>query len=93
MRRNYRRQALVRRGAQIHETAEIGEVNVGGHKSNLVVGPFTFLGKVTIALHCPITVGERVCINDGVHLLSASHDVLDPKWSLVKSSIIIDDYV
>ena len=93
IRRNKRRMALVQRGAQIHETAELGEVNIGGHKSNLAIGAFTFLGKVNVALHCPVIIGSRVCINDGVHILSASHDVSDPKWNLVKSSIIIDDYV
>lgn len=93
VRRNRRRQVLVRGGAQIHSTAEIGEVDAGGRKSNLTVGPFTFLGKVTLALHCPIRIGERVCINDGVQILSASHDVLDPEWNMVKSDIIIDDYV
>lgn len=92
MQRNYRRWKLVTQGADIHETAEIGEVIVDGNKEFLTVGSYTFLGRVTIALHCPVSIGNRVCINDGVRILSASHDVLDPVWTLTRAEIIIDDY-
>ena len=90
--RNRNRTQLTKAGAQIHETAEIGEITVDGNRNYLTVGEFTFLGKVTVALHCAVSIGKKVCINDGVRLLSASHDVLDPKWQLIKSEIVIDDY-
>ena len=90
--RNRSRSNLTNAGARIHETAEIGEVIVEGNKNHLTVGDFTFLGKVTVALHCAVSIGKRVCINDGVHLLSASHDVRDPKWQLIKGEIVIEDY-
>jgi acetyltransferase-like isoleucine patch superfamily enzyme len=93
MKRNGRRHKLVKEGARIHETAEIGEVNIEGHKIDLSIGALSFLGKVTIDIHCPVNIGERVCINDGVRILSASHDILDPKWRLVKSEVTIEDYV
>ena len=90
--RNRQRSSLVRKGAKIHETAEIGEVVTEGNKKHLSIGAFSFLGQVTIALHCSIKIGDKVCINDGVRILSASHDVLDPKWSHIRAEILIDDY-
>lgn len=90
--RNRQRTRLVDQGATIHETAEIGEVTVEGNRKNLEIGAFSFLGKVTIALHTLVKIGERVCINDGVRLLSASHDVMDPQWRHVKGEIVIEDF-
>ena len=91
--RNHRRKNLVSRGAVIHETAEIGEVNIAGGVKFLSVGRETFLGRVTLNVHAEISIGNRVCINDGVEILTASHNVYDPKWSQKKAAIIIEDYV
>jgi acetyltransferase-like isoleucine patch superfamily enzyme len=93
IRRNFLRYKLIRKGAVISDTAEIGEVKIEGNKRNLSIGNFTFIGRVYMALHDKIEIGERVCINDGVEILTASHDVSDPKWSHVKRKVIIDDYV
>lgn len=90
--RNYRRWELVQKGAKVHECAEIGKVVVEGHKSKLFIGAFSFVGKVNLALHEQIKIGERVCINDGVRIFTASHDVNDPNWNHTKSKVIIDDY-
>lgn len=91
--RNSRRNKLIRKGASIHETAEIGKVNITGGLKLLSIGKETFLGRVTINIHDRIKIGDRVCINDGVEILTASHDVSDPGWKEVKASIIIEDYV
>ncbi|RZK30259.1 MAG: acyltransferase [Hymenobacter sp.] len=91
--RNQQRIALVRRGAHIQETAEIGEVVINGNRKHLTIGAFSFLGKVAIDLHCPVKIGNRVCINDGVRILSASHDVSDAQWNLLRSEIVIEDFV
>ena len=93
IRRNIRRSRLTSKGACIHQLAEIGDVTIGGKKNLLAIGRYSFLGKVTIALHDEVIIGERVCINDGVEILTASHDVSDPKWQHVKKKIVIEDYV
>lgn len=93
LRRNYRRSILIKQGAFIHDLAEIGLVTIEGPKKRLSVGSLSFLGRVKIALHDEVSIGERVCINDGVEILTASHDVLDPTWKHVKAKVIIDDYV
>lgn len=92
-RRNMRRMYLVRKGAKISGTAEIGKLKADGHKDKLTIGDFTFIGKVYMALHERIEIGCKVCINDGVELLTASHNVSDTKWQHVKKNIVIEDYV
>ena len=89
---NKRRIKLVNSGATIAETAEIGIVTINGRKNNLAIGDFSTLGKVEIALHDKVTIGKYVCINDGVVILSASHDILDPLWQHKKAPIFIGDY-
>jgi maltose O-acetyltransferase len=93
LRRNLRRFRLVHKGAIISETAEIGMLKADGHKNKLFIGNFTSIGRVYMALHEDIKIGERVCINDGVQILTASHDVADPKWGHVKKNVTIEDYV
>jgi acetyltransferase-like isoleucine patch superfamily enzyme len=90
--RNRHRGKLIKLGAKIHETAEIGDATIEGNKSYLVIGAFSFIGRVSIDLHCLVEIGEKVCINDGVRILSASHDVSDPKWGHTYGEIFIDDF-
>lgn len=91
--RNSRRKNLTRKGTNISETAEIGVVDIEGGFKYLQIGNETFLGRVKLSLHDTVVIGNRVCINDGVEILTASHDVLDPKWREIKGKIIIEDYV
>lgn len=92
LRNNKRRNRLVRNGATISETAEIGLAVINGRKEYLSIGDFSTLGRVEIALHDKVTIGKYVCINDGAIILSASHDVLDPLWRHKKAPISIGDY-
>ncbi|MFT5252647.1 MAG: acetyltransferase-like isoleucine patch superfamily enzyme [Flavobacteriales bacterium] len=89
---NRRRSILTNKRAKIANTAEIGVANIGGKKSNLTIGEFSFIGRVEISLHDKVSIGSFVCINDGAILLSASHDVSDPLWRHKKSPIEIGDY-
>lgn len=93
MERNSRRTKLIRSGALIDETSEIGVIKADGNKVNLVIGANSILGRVELALHDQIKIGKNVCINDGVKLLSGSHNINDPVWGLIKKPIFIDDYV
>jgi len=93
LRRNRRRSRLTREGAIIDETAEIGEATIMGRIRLLSIGRQSFLGRVNIMVHDKVSIGNRVCINDGVEILTASHDVGDPYWKVIKAGIIIEDYV
>lgn len=92
IRRTRQRSRLIKKGAVIHETAEIGEISIAGAINFLSIGSETFLGRVTLNIHDEVKIGNRVCINDGVEILTASHDVSDPSWKEVKAKIIIEDY-
>lgn len=89
---NNRRKKLINDGAQIAATAEIGIATINGKKENLSIGDFSTIGRVEIALHDKVDIGNYACINDGVIILSASHDVLDPLWSHKKAPVFIGDY-
>lgn len=87
------RNKMTSKGAFIDKQAEIGSVKVDGHKNRLTVGRFSFIGRAYLVLHAKITIGERVCINDGVEILTATHDVTDPAWTQIAKDVIIEDYV
>ena len=63
-----------------------------GRLKNLSIGKQSFIGRVEMQLHASITIGDRVCINDGVRIFSASHDVRGPEWTQVSGPIVIKDY-
>ena len=91
-RRNRRSSKLKSKGANIHPTAEIGKGNIEGRLNLLSIGNDTFIGRVTMAVHAEITIGSRVCINDGAEILTASHDVGDPEWKQQKLPVVIEDF-
>ncbi|PZX52082.1 acyltransferase [Algoriphagus chordae] len=84
---------LKRSGAGISGLSFVGKVNFEGDLSNFSIGDNSFIGKVYVSLHDDIVIGKNVCINDGVKLLTGSHDVNDPNWGLITKPIIIDDFV
>lgn len=90
--RNWRRKQLNNKGALIAFTAEIGIIKASGRKRNLTIDNNTFIGNVEFALHDKITIGKNVCINDGVILLTASHDIHSATWDHKKQAIIVEDY-
>lgn len=92
-RRNFHRFYLLRQGAKIHNSAEISRIKIEGNGNQLSIGSLSFIGKVHMALHDEITIGQRVCINDGVRIFTASHDVSDANWNRTKGKVLIEDYV
>ena len=91
-RRNRRKRVLILKGAKISDTAEIGELIIEGPAAHLSIGELSFIGKATFALHHNLTIGSYVCINDGVRIMTASHDINDQYWRHIKKPIIISDY-
>jgi len=91
--RNFRRYKICLYGSVIDDTAELGKLKIDGPKSFLTVGKNSFIGNIYMALHANISIGENVCINDRVELLTASHEINDPNWTHLKGEITIEDYV
>lgn len=81
-------------GAKVADTAFFSARRmILGHLEKLTVGRHSFIGRAELSLHAPITIGNCVCINDGVKILTASHDLEDPAWGTVVRPIVIEDYV
>jgi acetyltransferase-like isoleucine patch superfamily enzyme len=88
----FHRWRLIRRGASIADDSCIGEVKLTGRLSRLLVGASSFVGRAEIMLHDTVTIGAHVCVNDGVLILTASHDLRDPSWVQVAKPVVIGDY-
>jgi acetyltransferase-like isoleucine patch superfamily enzyme len=84
---------LKRAGVQIGDISVVSAPNqIEGSLARLIIGDFSFIGQVHIAVHADVKIGSYVTINDGVKLLTASHRTDDPLWSSFAEPIIIDDY-
>lgn len=85
---------LRRRGARVHATAFFSDATLinGGAVGECEVGEESFVGRAELAAHAAIRIGRRACINDGVRVLTASHDLSDPAWKSFAKPIIIKDY-
>jgi maltose O-acetyltransferase len=87
------RSRLIRKGATIFESAEVNQIKTEGNLKNLFIGNHTFVGNIEITLHEKVQIGNNVCINDNVLLLTASHDTASSNWDQIKKPIVIQDYV
>ena len=84
---------LKRKGAEIGRLTIIGEVEVEGRDlSSLSIGEQSSIGRVEITLHNKVNIGKNVVINDGVILLTGTHRLTDPKWTLKSAPITVKDY-
>ncbi len=87
------RNSMERRGARIGSLSIVYGLEVNGKYSNIAVGAHTFISRnVHMAPHAEINVGSFCCINDGVRILTASHDLSDPKWRMFSKEIVVEDY-
>jgi maltose O-acetyltransferase len=80
------------RGARIEAPAFLAPCTINGPVQNLTIGKYSFVGRVTLHLHDTISIGTHVIVNDGATLFTASHDVFDPYFSLVKRQVVIKNY-
>lgn len=93
LKRNFRSFKLRIKGAQISNQAEVGEVKITGKKKLLSIGKQTFIGKARFAMSKKLQIGNYVCINDEVVIVTGGHDAFDPKWSSKRAPVTIEDYV
>lgn len=85
---------LRRHGAQVHPMTFFSDARlVSGRLELLSVGADSFIGRAGLSVHEKLSIGERVCINDGVKILTASHEVRDPLWRMVAKPVVIEDHV
>jgi acetyltransferase-like isoleucine patch superfamily enzyme len=86
-------QSLRASGASIGDRCFFSDIKlVSGSLPLLRVGEESFIGRVEISVHADVKIGNRVCLNDGAKILTATHDIRDPEWKSVSSPITIEDY-
>lgn len=78
-------------GAQVG-TLTVVSARVLGPLKNFCIGDESSVSEAMIVTHAPVTIGNRVTINDGVTILTASHDLTDPGWKTYRKPVRIDDY-
>ncbi len=80
------------KGASIGDVVVLGSIEVNGPAKRLRIGSRSAIGRIHVALHESITIGNDVIISDGCILLTGSHDVMDPDFSHIKKPIVIGDH-
>ena len=70
----------------------LADVTVMGRKKLLAIGDDCAIGRANIQLHDSVTIGNAVVINDGVTILTGSHDINEPRWPLIKGKVVVDDF-
>ncbi|WP_395744619.1 acyltransferase [Prosthecobacter sp.] len=80
------------KGARIAPSAVISRLTVQGDASHLSIGPGCCLGITTMQTHAQVKIGACVVINDGVRLITGSHDITSPTYEHVFAPIVIEDY-
>ena len=83
---------LKRRGACIGAGTVISPADIQGKINLITIGEQSFIGRVSIQAHAEVRIGSKVCINDEVKLLTASHDVRNESWKVFCKPIVIDDF-
>jgi acetyltransferase-like isoleucine patch superfamily enzyme len=85
-----RRSYYQARGVKLGMLADIQGATLQGRGALLTVGSGTFVGRADIQLLAEVRIGKNVVINDGVRLLTGSHDVDNPAFAATTGSIEIE---
>jgi acetyltransferase-like isoleucine patch superfamily enzyme len=89
----FKQNKLKRKGAKVGRLTIIGEAKIEGQDlSFLSIGEQSSIGRSEISLHNKVNIGNNVVINDGVILLTGTHRLTDPKWTLKSAPITVNDY-
>jgi len=80
------------KGARIAPSTVISRLTLQGDATNLSIGECCCLGITTMQSHDRIQIGNCVVINDGVRIITGSHDIHSPTYEHVFAPIIIEDH-
>lgn len=94
IRLEFNRQKLVRAGSKVGNlTLVANQCRLNGKRANLHLGDHVFIGDATLNLHGQLHVGNHSVINDGVTIITASHDIDDENWTQFSKNTQIGKYV
>lgn len=80
------------KGARISPSTVISSLTLHGEASNLTIGSGCSVGITRMQAHAEIKIGSCVVINDGVRLITGSHDINSPTYEHVFAPIVVEDY-
>ncbi len=80
------------KGARISPSTVISKLTLHGDAANLSIGCCCCLGITRMQSHDRIQIGDCVVINDGVRLITGSHDIHSPAYEHVFAPITIEDH-
>ncbi|WP_395738640.1 acyltransferase [Prosthecobacter sp.] len=80
------------RGAHIPASTVLAKLTVHGEAANLSVGECCCIGIATMQAHARIQIGDYVVINDGVRIITGSHDIHSPTYDHIFTPITIEDH-
>ena len=78
------------KGVSVADTAVCSPMALQGE--NLVIGDYCSIGRIYAQAFGLITVGKCTVINDGVTLITGSHDLDSPTYRMFTTPITIKDY-
>jgi maltose O-acetyltransferase len=79
-------------GASLAERAALLPQEVSGDWSLLRLEEEAAVGAAYVQLLAPVTIGRRAIVNDGVRILSGSHNIHDPDFALQTAAVTIEEY-
>lgn len=80
------------KGAKIAPSTVISHLTLHGEASNLSIGEGCSIGVTRMQAHAEIKIGNCVVINDGVKLITGSHDINSPTYEHIFTPIVVEDY-
>lgn len=80
------------KGARIASSTVISQLTVQGNAANLTIGDCCCLGITRMQTHAPVRIGDFVVINDGVKIITGSHDIHSPTYDHVFAPVVIEDH-
>jgi maltose O-acetyltransferase len=80
------------RGACIPSSTVLARLTVHGNAANLNIGQCCCIGIARMQVHAQIQIGDCVVINDGVRLITGSHDIHSPTYEHLFAPIVIEDH-
>lgn len=80
------------KGARIAPSTVISNLTLHGEASHLSIGKGCSVGITRMQAHAEIKIGNCVVINDGVRLITGSHDINSPTYEHIFAPIVVEDY-
>ncbi|QDV66352.1 Galactoside O-acetyltransferase [Rosistilla carotiformis] len=88
-----RRWMLLLRNCDLGPMAVVSPLCLRGNPARLRIGDGSIIGRVEIHLLDDVDIGDNVVVNDGVQLLTGSHDVHASDYRHITLPIKIEDFV